>query len=308
LGLITFGNAFAINDFDTPRLAPIYDDVAIPQPKQSNDYISELSQFAAKFGNEYRENNQCGGVIEAAGGAIVYKLNENITNKEVCVWTVIVPRKWTIQVQLIADGFTKSCTNCQILYVLNMTTSDLLQPALEYARTGDRNSYNITGGSVIQVTLTDTTSEHHATGFALTFQGVGEDTNSSDWRVPSYKVLQPPQQSSGLIRYPETGNIYPTREILFVTIHPEMGKRIALTLDSLNITTRYDDYGCWNDHNAFVVTDRSWSLQPYSTRFSECKTTTQPTTIFSRVPLVINFHSRYEREVGAFQFSWKMVN
>ncbi len=51
-------------------------------------------------------------------------------------------------------------------------------------------------------------SNSYAEGFALTFKGVGNDANYSDWRtIQSYKVVDHLVSSTvGTFRYPEDGS------------------------------------------------------------------------------------------------------
>jgi hypothetical protein len=108
---------------------------------------------------------------------------------------------------------------------------------------------------------------HEFTGFSLLFEGSGSNTNSSDWKVPLFNVLEPlVTGNTGSVNYVENNppNTGAEGEYVTFTIHPTEGKGIALTINSFQGPARSDSCS-WNDvywYDTLRITEISWSQGP----------------------------------------------
>jgi hypothetical protein len=121
------------------------------------------------------------------------------------------------------------------------------------------------GGSLLQVAFGSHFGfMHEITGFSLIFEGTGPNTNSSDWKVPSFKVLEPVWTgNTGSMHYAENNPDYTISEGEYVTftIHPKVGTEISLTVESFQGPGAGDSCA-WNEeywHDTLRFTEIGWS-------------------------------------------------
>jgi hypothetical protein len=299
---LTYCHCASVNVQHVQTIPKLNEPVELPKFARQVSYLKEdLSSE-----NSYDTASACGGYIEGLSGTIDYKVNETVANREVCIWTIHVPRKEIIQVRLASDGFY---SNFQRLRVFNTSSSTRYQfrPALVIEK-GDRTTYNVTGGSLIQIVFGTFVSENYgATGFSLVFQGIGPDSDSSDWRVPALKVLQPTTVGNvGRINYTE--NAYPSRaegEFVTFTLSPPRGMEVALTLESYGGPNRGE--GCaWNDYywyDTIRISEILWNTDS-TIMMQQCEKTYFKNTVLSSYPLVVSLYS-FIGERRSFEFSWE---
>jgi hypothetical protein len=242
----------------------------------------------------------CGGVIQSLSGTIEYKLDEYVLSYEDCVWTLIVPFKQTVRVRLTQDGFSNDiCTNCQKVYIQKQKLNERELTFDRGIAHGDRNSHDITRTRIIQVQFVSLSSQYHkGKGFSLTFEGIGPDIDYG-WAI--YEAF-PQNTPSGSVTFSHSNKeIYDDKHI-FLTVSPENGKRIALTIHPHRLGNSY----CVDDYDDFAVAEFNPYSQKIVTRFRDCSTNDANTTIYSTAALTVSFYAL--NQLSDTLISWENVD
>jgi hypothetical protein len=258
---------------------------------------TEVVPFPVNISESFK-NSGCGGVLIAESGIIEYKLNDSVLDKENCVWTISLPKKRTIKVQLLLDGFGYG----QSVSVLAAGGWGELHYR-DIIHQGDRNPHVIEASGLFHIAFVSEWIQFPQTGFSLSFEGVGPDRD-----YPRTDKIFAQTGSSGIVTYPEVGSIGGRNEFVSLVVHPELGKTVALTVEYLQIP---QSRNCRIPLNGVFVDEFSGvgginGIPDLSPRFRECRISDHSTTIYSDIPLIVS--SWHTLQATNFtQISWKMV-
>lgn len=256
------------------------------------------------------QKGECGGILVGESGMIEYKIGEQYTPGEHCVWMVRANRKRFVKVRLLTNGIIPPCNTgpgcgpASWIFVSEWELNGFVTPKdMIYGGVSSDANLVYVQGPIAYITFTSSASTKIGTGFVLWFQGVGDDAYP-DFTFKEYYF----EHGAGSARYPEDGSEFSSNELVSYIINPKAAgnTNITLTMDSVQVYLANSTAHCDRDS----VTFHSGVSHGVAPRRGWCQTSDPGDTLFVKRPgvfVVTSLNSPGSTGIKKFSFSWNSI-